>query len=502
MSEVAPTSAPLSILLVEDSELDGELVAERLERGGLSHRLHRVATRAAFVEALARGDVDIVLSDYNVPGFGGADALAIVRSAHPDVPFLFVSGALGEELAVDLLKLGATDYVLKDRLHRLVPSVTRAVAEAREKKERERAETALREAERMARTLLGNMPGMAFRCVPAPPWVFDFASAGALELSGWAPEAFYAGGEITWSEIMHPGDVERVAKEAEAAFSAKRQLTVSYRIRTRTGEERWVWDRSVGIYGADGELVALEGFVTDVTEAKRAEQEAAAHAELEQQLIGVVSHDLRSPLQVINLASDALLKRADLPPPVVEVVRRMQRAGRRSSRMIHDLLDFTQARLGGGIPIVPATVELRDVVKSVVEEIEATSPGREIVIEQHEDVRGTWDFDRLAQVVSNLISNAISYGTLGTKVHVVARLDGDHAVVEVHNEGPPIPPSLEPRLFRPMQRGEVAGHQARSVGLGLYIVDHLVRRHGGTVSARSADGRTTFAVRLPCAPPR
>ncbi len=490
----------LSILLLEDSVPDARLIEARLEAGGLPFELTRVDSREAFSRALiGQGPFDIILSDYNVPSFEGTDALDAARGACPDTPFVFVTGALGEGRAIDLLKLGATDHVLNDNLERLVPSVERAVREAREKRECRLAQEALRESERALLTLMGNMPCMAFRCVPAPPWAFDYASQGVVELTGYQREDFKLGGCITWPDLMHPDDVDRVARDAEIAFAEKRQLTVTYRIRTRTGEEKSVWDRSVGIYDERGELCALEGFVTDVTDQERRTKEARERADFEQQLIGIVSHDLRNPLGVILLATSLLLKNEELDAELAKTLLRIQRSGQHAERMIRDLLDFTQARLGAGIPIHPQSVLLREMVQQVVEEAETTHPGREICVSHEGETRGEWDPDRLSQATMNLVLNALRYSPRGAPVTVRTSATADTVLLEVHNLGEPIPAELRARLFQPMQRGVVkTDTTTRSVGLGLYIVDQIVRGHGGTVDVESSPGEgTTFRVRLP-----
>jgi two-component sensor histidine kinase/CheY-like chemotaxis protein len=133
----------IRILLLEDSDLDAELIAGHMRRSGIAHEIARVATRDDFVEALS-GDHDLILADYSLPSFDGLSALAIARAQAPETPFIFVSGTLGEEIAIDSFKQGATDYVLKQRLVRLAPAVSRALAEAREKAERRQADAQLK----------------------------------------------------------------------------------------------------------------------------------------------------------------------------------------------------------------------------------------------------------------------------------------------------------------------------------------------------------------------
>jgi len=489
----------LHVLLLEDSKLDAQIVAAHLEEAGLTVSMARVETRDAFEQALRTGTVDLVLSDYNIPGFGGDEALVVARRECPHTPFIFVSGALGEHAAVDLLKHGATDYVLKDRLERLVPSVERALRESSEKAERFKAEELLRERERTLSTLMSNLPGMAFRRRVERPWRLEFASDGCHALTGYEPTTFYDSSELGWEGIMHPEDVPRVAEEAQQAFGQDLQLTTTYRIRTQTGEERWVWERSKLHPGTGGASGAVEGFATDITQQKEIEAEVRRRVEFEQQLIGIVSHDLRNPLNSITLGAAILLKQEGLNAAGTRSVRRILASAERAARMIRDLLDFTQARLGGGIPVTPHTVSLHALLAQVVEEFEHSHPERKIEVVEARDLEAEWDPDRIMQALTNLIGNAVAYSPLDTPVTIRSHGDREHAVIEVHNHGEPIAPERLGSLFKPLSRGVgKVDLQTRSIGLGLYIVHSIVRAHGGDVSVRStADEGTTFSLRLP-----
>jgi DNA-binding NtrC family response regulator len=137
------TSHRLRILSLEDDPNDTELIQASLEAEGISCEVTRVDTQTAFRASLEKGEIDLILADYTLPSFDGQSALKLAMSTCPEVPFLFVSGTLGEEVAIEALKIGATDYILKTRLSRLVPSVLRALREAGGRAERKRAENAL-----------------------------------------------------------------------------------------------------------------------------------------------------------------------------------------------------------------------------------------------------------------------------------------------------------------------------------------------------------------------
>jgi sigma-B regulation protein RsbU (phosphoserine phosphatase) len=169
------------------------------------------------------------------------------------------------------------------------------------------------------------------------------------------------------------------------------------------------------------------------------------------------------------------------------------------SRMITDLLDFTRARLGGGVPLQRRPAELVELVRATLEEFEVTHPGRVVLSHAGGPYTGEWDPDRLAQVVSNLVGNALQHGAADTPVQVVLREEGAELVLSVTNQGPPIPEALLPHVFDPFRRATSSPRQG--LGLGLYIVQQLVLAHGGsiTVSSDAASG-TTFTVRLPRGP--
>jgi signal transduction histidine kinase len=194
-----------------------------------------------------------------------------------------------------------------------------------------------------------------------------------------------------------------------------------------------------------------------------------------------------------------MARRDALGPQDALLVQRIQNAAQRAARLIRDLLDFTQARLGGGLRIERAPAALHDIVWHAVEEVKLAHSGREFLLDMDDMPTGEWDADRLSQVVINLVSNAVKYSPAPSPVHIQVRKRSHQGLIEVHNGGEPISPALLPLLFEPLQRGGQGVDRAgRSIGLGLYIVDQIVRAHGGTVSVQStAQSGTTFSVHLP-----
>jgi signal transduction histidine kinase len=195
------------------------------------------------------------------------------------------------------------------------------------------------------------------------------------------------------------------------------------------------------------------------------------------------------------MTTEGLLLRGHLDEVDREGVRRIKICRERMTRMIVELLDFTRVRLGGGFPLEPKPTDLRAVCRSVVDELDGS-----IHLEVEGDVTGTWDPDRLAEALSNLAGNAVEHARPGTAVVVRAHTEGAEAVVEVINQGDPIPADMLPFLFEPFRRGKRERPASGNLGLGLYIAKHIVLASGGALDARSVDGTTTFVMRLPREP--
>jgi signal transduction histidine kinase len=231
--------------------------------------------------------------------------------------------------------------------------------------------------------------------------------------------------------------------------------------------------------------------------AKKERARAEEAAELRERLVAVVGHDLRQPLASIDMRLE-VLRRESKNPEFLEDLDGLRASSRRMSRMIQQILDFTRTRLGGGLELVFAPMDLREALVPIVEELRAAHPSATIQL-QCPTLRGAWDRDRLEQVFSNLIGNAVAHGDPDKPVTVTAGAEALRAWVQVHNEGPPIPQELQSALFDPFRMGERSSRSPAGLGLGLYISNEVVHRHGGQIEIRStAVEGTTFRVVLPC----
>ena len=239
-----------------------------------------------------------------------------------------------------------------------------------------------------------------------------------------------------------------------------------------------------------------ELFQTAKRERERAEEAAA----LRERLVAIVGHDLRNPLSSISMAAQMLSSRA-LATADEQLVSRIQRSANRMTRMIGQILDFARIRSGQSFELQLESADLRQVCQAVIDELRLSRPDQEIALSIEGRADALFDSDRIAQVLSNLIGNAIQHGTGGPISVTVREATPDAVAIEVHNFGPAIPKAAQAGLFDAFHRETTAGDQRSSIGLGLFIANQIVRAHGGSIAVRSPDrDGTTFSVVLPRRP--
>jgi PAS domain S-box-containing protein len=259
----------LRILILEDLPSDAELMIYELRQAEIAHSCRRVADREPFVAALAENWPDLILSDFHLPNFDGLEALALAQAACPDTPFIFVSGAMGEEVAIDALKRGATDYVLKDRLSRLGPAVQRAIREAEERRERCQAEALLRESEEQYRLLVKNLPAVVYKGYV--DCAVDFIDEKVEELTSYSKTDFDTR-KMKWNDVLVTEDYEQFKIAFQKGLHDSGSYIREYRIRRKDGEVIWIQDRGQIICGPGGRVDYISGVFFDITERRRAEE--------------------------------------------------------------------------------------------------------------------------------------------------------------------------------------------------------------------------------------
>jgi hypothetical protein len=288
--------------------------------------------------------------------------------------------------------------------------------------------------------------------------------------------------------------------EASGRLHADDRIQHGFTFRSVLAEFRALRATVLRLYENSGEtdLTDVRRFNEAIDEAMTESMDRFAHQtdRFRDQFIGVIGHDLRTPLGAITSGAALLAIPEDNPERRLRVTPRIINSAQRMDRMIADLLDFANARLGGSLPLKRQLTNLQPVCEEAIMEVRAAHPDAALQSDISGDLRGQWDPDRLAQVVSNLLVNAIQHGG-GTAVNFTVRPQGDDVTLAVHNGGPPIPQHTLPFVFEPLTRGGAEG-QAHSIGLGLFIARAIVTAHGGDIQVSSStDAGTTFTVRLP-----
>jgi signal transduction histidine kinase len=217
--------------------------------------------------------------------------------------------------------------------------------------------------------------------------------------------------------------------------------------------------------------------------------------------IAILGHDLRSPLNAVVMSTQFMLERGALEPADVDLATGALRSARRMNRMVGDLLDFTRSRLGSGVPIVRAEMDLAAAARHAVDEVATANPKSVVRINTSGDLRGSWDAARISQVLANLLGNAVQHGLPSEPITVTVEGEAKDVVLSVHNRGPTIPRSEIPRLFDPvkrLRRGEAPTSDGGNLGLGLYIAERIVIAHAGSIEVDSSNEKgTRFTIRLP-----
>jgi PAS domain S-box-containing protein len=301
-----------------------------------------------------------------------------------------------------------------------------------------------------------------------------------------------------WLTAVHPDDRERVCAAWSRATESKSLYECEMRMRRHDGTYVWTVARGAPVLDEHGEVLEWVGTSMDISERKRAEEEREATLRFAEQFIGILGHDLRNPINAVQMAAQLLERKADSADDRRRLVERIAASTSRMSNMVSQLLDLTRVRLGTGLHIERKATNLSHVVTAAVDELRLAHPARTIECACGAFVVGSWDADRLAQIVSNLVGNALQHGDPARPVEVRVETTDAGAVFEVQSYGTPIAPNLLPHIFDPYRQGQSHSGKSKGLGLGLFITQQIVHAHRGQIGVRStaAEG-TRFTVRLP-----
>ena len=490
----------LHILHLEDDQADAELVQALLEDDGISCAIDCVKTRQDYEAALVRGKFDLILSDYSLPKFDGMSALAMARESHPEKPVIFVSGTIGEAAAVEALKNGAIDYVLKDQLARLPSAVKRAVSEAEELARRQSAEEKLHEQAALLdlakdAIVVRDLDDIIRYWNKSAEFLYGWTAAEALGKN--ANDLLYQGeSEIPQLQLAQQQILEKGEWHGELHQSTKDGKPI-------TVESRWTLVRDKA-----GQPKAKLIINTDVTQRKQLEAQFLRAQRLETigALTGGIAHDLNNVLMPILIGTQYLSEKLT-SDDTKKMLQTMSASARRGSEMIQQILAF--ARGVGGEPTV---LDLNPLLTEMEKLARETFP-RAIRIQTRTEPdthRIMGNATQLHQVLLNLCVNArdampaggflrieaqnVALENKTTRLHVEP-VSGPYVLLTISDSGQGISPELLDKIFEPFFTTKAPG---KGTGLGLSTVQGIVKSHGGFLDFSSTPGKgTTFQVYLP-----
>ena len=501
---VAADTPPLEILLLEDSTFDAELLLASLETTHPRARVTWVKDEPGLLGALETQRFDLILSDYQLPGFTGAEALALAQRLVPGTPFIFVSGVIGEENTVELLKRGATDYVMKGRLARLPVAIDRALREVRQRDAQRQVEAQLREADALYARVVDSLQDHAVILLDAEGRIRDWNRAAGT-IFGHALEAVRG---MSAEILLTPEDRAAGVLENELALALTQGAARDDRWLMRQDGSRL---RAEGVvtplFSASGAPTGFSKIIRDSTPAYEAQQalrqgkeEAERANELKDQFLAVLSHELRSPLSAITGWADILANFSDAHPLLGKASAVIRRNAQLQGRMINDLLDMS-AVAAGKLVLQTAPLDLSALAsESVLGALhEAQGKGVALNCLAPEPVWIAGDAQRLAQVLTNLIGNAIKFTDSGGRVEVQVEVMDGEALLRVRDTGRGISPEFLPFVFdRLRQEDGSSTRKVGGLGLGLAIARAIAQLHKGRISASSPGpgGGACFELRL------
>jgi PAS domain S-box-containing protein len=500
---------PLRILYLEDDPRDAELIQEALAADGITCQATRVETRADFITSLEQGTFDLILADHTLPSFDGLSALKIARQHWPSIPFIFVSGTLDEEVAIEALKFGATDYVFKTRLARIVPSVHRALRERQERAELDRAEKSLRRSEAYL--------AEAQKLSHTGSFGWDVASGQIY----WSQETFRIfgyeqGTNVTIERILqrtHPEDRSAVLQFVDRVSRERKEFDFEHRLLMPDGSVKHI--RVVGQPSKD-ESGSFEfvGAVTDVTAQKRAEEERErlrqAQADLARvsrvttmgELTASLAHEINQPIAAAVTNSKTCLRWLTRDPPDLEEARGAAFRSVKDATRAADIISRIRLLFEKSTP-QRVSLCVNDVIRDAIGLLRGEAHRQAVAIctDLVDDLpKAMADPVQLQQVLMNLMLNgleAMKGMSAAAELTIKSRRDGNgDLLISVSDTGVGLAPEHADQIFKAFYTTKPEG-----TGMGLPISRSIIESHGGRLWATANSGRgATFYFTLPGGP--
>lgn len=498
------TGKLLNVLSIEDSKEDFELICGQLTKAGYTTNITRVEEEGEFVAALQSTRYDIILSGFNIQGFDIFTALKLSNEICPDVPFICVSGFIGEESTMELIKSGAVDYVSKDRLRRLPLAIKRALKDAIDKELHRRAEKALMESEQNYRTLADS--GQTLIWATSTDSNCNYFNNVWLLYRG---QTFDHEKETGFANCIHPDDLHSRMTTYLDAFQKRDKFNVEYRLLRYDGEYRWIQENGSPRYTSTGDFLGFIGQCQDINERKQAELFLQTKNEELQKLnaekdkfFAIIAHDLRSPFNTLLGFTQIMVE--DLSELKHEEIAKMAKAMRTSATGLYSLLENLLVWSGsqrGTTSFVPVQFSLKDVFQENLKLLQETAHAKriDISIAIPEDIMVFADINMIGSTIRNLVSNALKFTPPNGQISIIAKSINENLIeISIKDSGMGMSEEMRSKLF---QLNENIGRNGTdgepSSGLGLIICKDFIEKNGGNIWAESVENEgSTFYFTL------
>jgi signal transduction histidine kinase/CheY-like chemotaxis protein len=492
-------------LLLEDDSRDAELIQELLEADYSDCKVICVQTRAEFIAGLGNVEINLILADYRLPSFDGISALKLALEGRPELPFIFVSGSLGEEVAIEAVKIGATDYVVKSRLSRLVPSVQRALREAWERAERRKAEEAFRRSEMYLAEAQRLSHTGSFGLEPASGHIYW--SSETYRIFECEPTI-----EPNLQFVLdrtHPDDRMRLRQIIDRAAIERTAFTAEHRVLMADGSVKYVRAVAHPSAGENPDSFVFVGAVMDITERNRAEQERERLSQLEAvlaymnrvsmmgELAASLAHEIKQPIAAAAINAQACAKWLCRDAPDVSEASKAASAMVAAVTRAGGIIDRVSSLYRRGTP-ERELVDLNEIVREISVLLGDTANRNAVSIRTDLDPelpKTAADRVQLQQVLMNLMLNSIeAMQDTGGEVTVASKKTGEgRLLISVSDTGIGLSIDDAERIFQAFFTTK-----PRGTGMGLSVSRRIIASHDGHLWASPGAGRgATFQFTLP-----
>lgn len=501
----------LKILILEDNNSDADLLKRELKRSGLNSTTKVVQNRIEFEDALLNFNPDLILSDYSLPSFDAVTAFRIKQNKHLNTPFIIVSGIIGEENAVELIKAGVTDYVSKNKLFTLSTKINRALNDQEARKEKiitdqklkvvnqELSELnqelearvvhrtkALAESESRFRSMMETIPQIAWtNTIKGEVVFYNQRWLNYIGLDKGQSKSF------GFRTIIHPDDLKTSINQFRSILKAGNGGEFQIRIKRIDGLYMWHLIRLMPIMNQQDQIQLWVGTATDIQELKLLQQH-------KDDFITIASHELKTPITTLQGSLQLLDRIKDNPPSAMlsKLIVNANKSLNKVNALIEDLLNATMANQGQ-LPINKQHFILSETINECCYDV-CEEGIYHIKVEGDMHLKVYADIIRIGQIVSNFINNAIKYAPKSKKIRICIEKINDMVKVSVIDTGPGIQTEKLSYLFDRYYRAENAESQSTGLGLGLYICAEIIKKHNGLIGVNSELNKgSTFWFTLP-----